>query len=137
MADTSLQAIITYTPSKRRRRHHDAEGGGAGAAMSDDDNRSTVSGTATATSDAGSIGDDTDPHITHVAKLEKLLTITYANGSVQTFPLLAVTTTPFVELSVPPVCCSAEGSAVGAMPGYQGSDAGRILSHGIMLPYSS
>jgi len=36
-----------------------------------------------------------------VTNLEKLLSITYANGSVQTFPLLAVTTTPFVELSAP------------------------------------
>jgi len=37
-----------------------------------------------------------------VVNFEKLLRITFANGSVQTFPLLAVTTTPFVELSAPP-----------------------------------
>ena len=30
-----------------------------------------------------------------------VLRITFANGSVQTFPLLAVTTTPFIELSPP------------------------------------
>ena len=52
---------------------------------------------------AGTNGEDTDPHITHVQNHEKLLTVTFVNGSVQTFPILAVTTTPFIELSAPPV----------------------------------
>jgi hypothetical protein len=103
--DSSLQAVITYVPSKRRRRHHDSDGGSGPAtpAPTDDDNRSTVSGALTATSETGTEREDTDPHITHVQKHEKLLKITFANGSVQTFPLLAVATTPFLEMNVPPV----------------------------------
>ena len=95
--DSSLQAVITYVPPKRRRRG--ADDGGA----PDDDTRSVVSGAPSGMSETGTAGDDTDPHITHVANHEKLLQITFASGSVQTFPLLAVTTTPFVELSVPPI----------------------------------
>lgn len=102
--DSSLQAVITYVPQKRRRRQAGADGGGAdGGGTDGEDTRSVVSGAQTATSEGGTPGEDTDPHITHVSKLEKLLQITFASGSVQTFPLLAVTTTPFVELSVPPV----------------------------------
>jgi hypothetical protein len=103
--DSSLQAVITYVPQKRRRRGAGAAEGGAdaGAGTDGEDTRSVVSGAPTATSEGGTMGEDTDPHITHVAKLEKLLQITFASGSLQTFPLLAVTTTPFVEMSVPPV----------------------------------
>ena len=99
--DSSLQAVINYVPPKKRRRGG-ASGEGDGA---DDDTRSVVSTaiTTTANSEAGTAADDTDPHISHVSNHEKLLQITYANGSVQTFPLLAVTTTPFVELSAAPV----------------------------------
>lgn len=99
--DSSLQAVVTYVPPKRRRRHHEGAEG-AGGAAAEDDTRSVVSAAQTATSEAGT-NDDSDPHISHISNHEKLLQITFANGSVQTFPLLAVTTTPFVELSVPPV----------------------------------
>ena len=97
--DSSLRAVINYMPAKKRRRQ---DGDGADGADGDDA-RSVVSTSRTATSTADTIGDDVDMALASTAKLEQLLKITFANGTVQTFPLLAVTTTPYLELSPPPV----------------------------------
>ena len=108
--DTSLQAVIGYTP-RRKRRTHGADGAASGdetpRGNDADDVHSVTSGTRTAVSSIDTATafagdpDDRDMALEHVSKTDGLLRISFANGTVQTFPLLAVTTTPYIELSPP------------------------------------
>lgn len=100
---SSLQAVLRYVPSKRKRR-----GGGDGiddGATNNDDAKSTISTARTAASGADTEG-GADEHVDYaldsVKKRGDALKVTFANGSVQSFPLLAVTTVPYVEVSPTP-----------------------------------
>ena len=82
------------------------DGGGAdGGGTDGEDTRSVISGAQTATSEGGTPGEDTDPHITHVSKLEKLLQITFASARCRPFRC-SPSTTPFVELRCRPSSAS-------------------------------
>lgn len=110
--NSSLQAVLRYTPPRRRRRHHHAAD--SDGASGDDDTHSVASGASRAsalTSRTGATGVTgvtdlgvdqlNDPHLTHVTKVPSELRISFSNGSEQTFPLLAVVTQPFLEARLP------------------------------------
>lgn len=109
---SSLQAVIRYVPSKRRRRGGDGDG--------DDDTRSVVS-TAKSTASGADTDGGGDEHVDFaldsVEKRGDALRITYTNGSLQSFPLLAVTTRPYVEISpVPGEMRPGRGQVVHGVP---------------------
>jgi len=93
----SLKLIISYIPPRRRRKQGDGS-------QDDDDSRSVVSSSSTLkTERTADVREaiDQDPHVMHRTTTEAVLTITFSNGTVQTFPLVAVITSPFLELSEP------------------------------------
>lgn len=102
--DSSLQAIISFLPARRRRRHQtDSDAGGSEV----DDSKSTASGisasthftTRTALADALPV----DIESAHRTTVSAELAISFANGTEQRFPLLAVITTPFLQVSPPTI----------------------------------
>ena len=100
--DSSLQAVISYTPPKRRKRAADGDSAAEDAAEETKSVASQARSQATSAADtAGSSNEDVDMALAHRTNREAALLITFANGTLQSFPLLAVTTTPYIELSPP------------------------------------
>ena len=113
----SLQLVVQYVPEKRRRRRGVGYAGtDAGSVAGEtvagrsiaDDATSVASGmtsrTAATSVDGGAAaeGDQSAAHhLAHRSKVEAELAVTFTNGAVQSFPLVAAVTQPYLVIDVP------------------------------------
>merc|ERR1712216_449114 len=96
--DESLAALISFVPPKKSRRPREGDEDVEEETRSE---HTAVSGISTARTADAEI--EVDPHLAHRSKIEEKMRVSFSNGHVQTFPLIAAITQPYVVVDLPRV----------------------------------